>query len=268
MKRTLSVLAVASAFAGVALAQPPGSRPGAQPGAQPGAAELAQPAPELTPELKQNASYAVGVSIAKNLQEDKESLDIQMVMRGLQEGLSDQPLQMTDEQMSKVLSEFNLAMMQRAREKASQEGVKNQQEEQQIMAANAKQPNVKLTASGLQYQIVTPGAGPTPDANDMVSVHYHGTFADGTVFDSSVNRGQPLDLPVDGVIDGWSEALQMMKVGEKRKLWVPARLAYGDNARPPIPPSKMLIFDVELLGVKPQPNEGGAGAPGTTQPPR
>ena len=104
---------------------------------------------------------------------------------------------------------------------------------------------------GLQYQVVTQGTGPTPTANDTVSVHYHGTLIDGTVFDSSIERGQPAEFPVGAVIKGWTEALQLMKVGSKYKLFIPSDLAYGDRAAgPKIEANSTLIFDVELLSIK------------------
>ena len=119
-----------------------------------------------------------------------------------------------------------------------------------FLAANKTKPGVVTTASGLQYQVITEGTGPRPLPSDKVKCHYHGTLLDGTVFDSSVDRGQPVDFPVTGVIQGWVEALQLMPVGSKWKLFLPANLAYGDNAAgPKITPGSTLIFDVELLEI-------------------
>jgi len=120
-----------------------------------------------------------------------------------------------------------------------------------FLAENAKKEGVKTTASGLQYRVIKSGTGPSPKLSDGVKVHYHGTLIDGTVFDSSVERGEPISFPVSGVIAGWTEALQLMKVGDKWKLFIPARLAYGEQSpTPKIPPNSALIFEVELLGIE------------------
>ena len=117
------------------------------------------------------------------------------------------------------------------------------------MDKNKTQAGVKTTASGLQYQVLTEGTGKTPAASDTVKAHYKGTLIDGKVFDSSYDRGQPAEFPVSGVIPGWTEALQMMKVGSKWKLFIPAELAYGQQSPPGIPSNSVLIFEVELLDV-------------------
>ncbi len=120
-----------------------------------------------------------------------------------------------------------------------------------FLAENAKKEGVKTTASGLQYLVMKSGTGATPKLSDGVKVHYHGTLINGTVFDSSVERGEPISFPVSGVIAGWTEALQLMKVGDKWKLFIPAKLAYGDQSpSPKIPANSPLIFEVELLGIE------------------
>ncbi len=120
-----------------------------------------------------------------------------------------------------------------------------------FLAANAKKEGVLTTASGLQYKVIKSGNGESPKLSDTVKVHYHGTLIDGTVFDSSVQRGQPVSFPVGGVIPGWVEALQLMKVGDKWQLFIPAKLAYGDQSpSPTIPPNSVLIFEVELLDIQ------------------
>jgi FKBP-type peptidyl-prolyl cis-trans isomerase FklB len=120
-----------------------------------------------------------------------------------------------------------------------------------FLAENAKKEGVKTTASGLQYKVIKSGAGESPKPTDTVKVHYHGTLIDGTVFDSSVQRGEPISFPVGGVIPGWVEALQLMKVGDKWQLFIPSRLAYGAQSPSPlIGPNSTLIFEVELLGIE------------------
>jgi FKBP-type peptidyl-prolyl cis-trans isomerase FklB len=120
-----------------------------------------------------------------------------------------------------------------------------------FLAANAKKDGVTTTASGLQYKVIKSGMGESPKLSDTVKVHYQGTLIDGTIFDSSIQRGQPITFPVSGVIAGWTEALQLMKVGDKWQLFIPARLAYGEQSpTPAIPPNSVLIFEVELLGIE------------------
>ena len=120
-----------------------------------------------------------------------------------------------------------------------------------FLAENARKAGVTTTASGLQYKVIQSGTGESPKLTDTVKVHYHGTLIDGTVFDSSVQRGRPISFPVGGVIPGWVEALQLMKVGDKWQLFIPANLAYGDQSpSPAIPPHSVLIFEVELLGIE------------------
>ena len=136
-------------------------------------------------------------------------------------------------------------------DKAKQKGDANIAKGKAFLAENKKKPGVVELPDGLQYQVVTEGTGPMPTANDTVSVHYHGTLIDGTVFDSSIERGQPAEFPVGAVIKGWTEALQLMKVGSKYKLFIPSDLAYGDRAAgPKIEANSTLIFDVELLSIK------------------
>ena len=119
-----------------------------------------------------------------------------------------------------------------------------------FLAENKTKPGVVTTASGLQYMVIKEGTGPKPQPSDKVKCHYHGTLIDGTVFDSSIDRGEPIEFPVTGVIQGWVEALQLMPVGSKWKLFIPPSLAYGDNAAgPKITPGSTLIFDVELLDI-------------------
>jgi FKBP-type peptidyl-prolyl cis-trans isomerase FklB len=130
------------------------------------------------------------------------------------------------------------------------QGEKNKKEGEAFLAENKKKDGVKTLPSGLQYKVLAEGKGKTPKATDTVTVHYRGTLTDGTEFDSSYKRNQPASFPVNGVIKGWTEALQLMKEGSKWQLFIPASLAYGEPGRPGIPPNSVLIFDVELISVK------------------
>jgi FKBP-type peptidyl-prolyl cis-trans isomerase len=138
---------------------------------------------------------------------------------------------------------------------------KNGAEAEKFLAANKTKEGVKTTESGLQYKVLKEGSGAQPKSSDTVTVNYRGTLPDGTEFDSSYKRGQPASFPVSGVIKGWTEALQLMKVGSKLQLFIPASLAYGEQGRPGIPPNSLLIFEVELMDVKSPQAGGGSPSP-------
>lgn len=201
-----------------------------------------------TPEQK--AGYSIGVNIGGTLsgQGLAEDLDIGALLMGVQDGISGQ-LKLSEEELMAAIQEFSA--QQQAKEEArmaaqAEEGVA-------FLANNAAQPGVTTTASGLQYQVITSAsdaAAASPAATDTVSVHYHGTFIDGTVFDSSVERGEPISFPLNGVIPGWTEGVQLMKVGDKFRFFIPSDLGYGPQGAGPIPPNSTLIFDVELLGIE------------------
>ena len=208
----------------------------------------AQDKPDLTnPKMK--TSYAIGVNIATSLKRQKLDLDVKALTAGITDGLAGKPA-LTEDQQKAALTELekNLEARQEANQKAAAE--KNLKAGEDFLAANAKKDGVKTTASGLQYKVIKTGTGATPKLTDTVKVHYHGTLIDGTVFDSSVQRGEPITFPVQGVIPGWTEALQLMKVGDKWQLFIPARLAYGEHGTGPIGPNSVLIFEVELLGIE------------------
>jgi len=202
------------------------------------------------PQLKtfeDQASYAIGLNIGRDMAGDKLKVNPDLVARGLLDGLrKSQPL-LTDEQMQQVLTKFS----QMRQAEATAVGDKGLKDGQAFLAANGAKQGVQKTASGLQYQVLKNGAGASPKATDVVRVHYHGTLIDGTVFDSSVDRKQPAEFPVNRVIPGWTEALQKMKVGDKWKLFIPSDLAYGPQGTPggPIPPNAVLVFEVELLDI-------------------
>jgi len=123
------------------------------------------------------------------------------------------------------------------------------QEGIEFLAENSKKPGIVITPSGLQYEVITEASGPKPDATDTVRVHYRGTLTDGTVFDSSYDRGNPIEFPLNGVIPGWTEGVQLMSVGSKYKFYIPQELGYGPGGAGPIPPYSVLIFEVELLDI-------------------
>jgi len=222
--------------------------------AQTGAAPPAKPAPPTTP--KDQQSYSIGISVGRDLQQTFKSqgldVNLAMVVRGIADAIRGKSA-LTDEQIHGALGELE----KQARARQAQQGARTQQQAaankaagEAFLAANGKKPGVKTTASGLQYQVIKMGTGPRPKPTDKVRTHYHGTLINGKVFDSSVQRGQPVEFPVNGVIAGWTEALQLMPVGSKWRLFIPSKLAYGQRgAGGVIGPNSTLIFDVELLDI-------------------
>lgn len=193
---------------------------------------------------QKKASYAIGQQIGKNLKQQFPDVDVQALSKGIKDAQTDKN-EMTDKEMQEAL----MKMQQAAAEKQQKEGEANAQKSLEFLQANKNAPGVKVTASGLQYIIEKEGTGKSPKDTDTVKCHYKGTLVDGTVFDSSYERGAPADFPLKGVIPGWTEGLQLLKVGGKMKLFVPPQLGYGNMARPNIPPGSVLIFEVELLEI-------------------
>jgi FKBP-type peptidyl-prolyl cis-trans isomerase FklB len=205
------------------------------------------------PDLKDpklRTSYALGTDIGSNLKRQELDLDAKALAAGISDALGGKP-GLTESEVKETLDQLRKQMMAGAEAKAKVSGEKNLKEGEAFLAANGKKDGVKTTASGLQYKVMTAGTGATPKPTDEVKVHYHGTLIDGTVFDSSVERGEPISFPVTGVIPGWVEALQLMKVGDKWQIYIPSKLAYGERgAGGKIGPNSALIFDVELLGIE------------------
>jgi FKBP-type peptidyl-prolyl cis-trans isomerase FklB len=202
--------------------------------------------------LKDKASYAIGLDIGRNLKRNAGELDPALVSKGIADALADAMPLLSDAQMRETILAFQKDAQTRQQEKLKVAGEKNKKDGAAFLAGNKGKPGVKTTATGLQYKVLTEGKGASPKTDDQVKVHYHGTLVDGTVFDSSVERGEPITFPVKGVIPGWTEALQKMKVGSKWRLFIPSELAYRDSAPPgsTIGPNSVLIFDVELLGIE------------------
>jgi FKBP-type peptidyl-prolyl cis-trans isomerase FklB len=215
---------------------------------------------EKSPQLKdQNdkVSYSIGLQIGFNLKRQKVDVKPDILVAGIKDALADKP-QLTPDQVKEVMTQFEKDMEQRQKEL----GEKNKAAGAKFLEENKKKPGVKTTASGLEYKVEKEGTGPQPKATDMVTVNYRGTLIDGTEFDSSYKRGQPATFPVQGVIKGWSEALQLMKKGAKYQLFIPSNLAYGERAMgPEIGPNATLIFDVELLDIKPAPTPAPQHSP-------
>ncbi len=213
--------------------------------------EAAAPEAAALQSEMQKASYSIGMRFGEGMNRDLGDLDIKAFYSGFEDGFYGKEAKMTPEEMVATMQALQQKKMQEQQEKQAKALEENKASGEAFLAENKAREGVKVTESGLQYEVVTSGEGETPDANDKVKVHYHGTLPDGSVFDSSVDRGEPITFAVNGVIKGWTEALQMMKVGDKWKLTIPSDLAYGPRgAGPKIGPNQVLQFDVELLAVE------------------
>ena len=220
---------------------------------------LAQDKPDLT-NPKQRTSYAIGVNIGSGLKVQSLDLDPKALTAGITDALGGKPA-MTQEEVHSTLLELEQDIQAKNAAEAAKyaDGAKNLKDGEAFLAANKTKEGVKVhtvtlpngTTAEFQYKILKSGAGATPAKTDTVTVNYTGTLIDGTVFDSSVQRGQPATFPVSDVIPGWTAALQMMKVGDKWQLFLPPQLAYGDQSpSPKIGPNSTLIFEVELLSIE------------------
>ncbi|MDB3926601.1 FKBP-type peptidyl-prolyl cis-trans isomerase [Flavobacteriales bacterium] len=189
-------------------------------------------------------SYSLGVSVANNLKSSGfETIESSAISAAFNDVFSENDVKISEEDANALIQDYFMELSQKKSQEATNKG-------QAFLDENAAKEGVVTTASGLQYQVLTEGQGAKPAASDEVTVHYHGTLIDGTVFDSSVDRGQPATFPVGGVIQGWVEALQLMNVGSKYKLFIPSNLAYGERgAGGSIGPNETLIFEVELLSI-------------------
>lgn len=201
------------------------------------------PAKMLNTEMD-SVSYSIGISIANNLKNQGfDSLNGVLIGKAIDQVLANQPTEIDAQTAEQFLNNYFQQMQAKKVDAQKSDGEK-------FLAENAKKPGVTTTASGLQYEVITMGTGAKPGPTDKVTTHYHGTLIDGTIFDSSVQRGQPASFPLDGVIKGWTEALQLMPVGSKWRLFLPYDLAYGERgAGGQIAPYSALIFEVELISI-------------------
>jgi FKBP-type peptidyl-prolyl cis-trans isomerase FklB len=211
----------------------------------------ARPPVSPTKVSKTDMSYSVGLDIGMNVLGSEVELDLESVVKGVRDALSKTKPGLTDEQIGKALDQFHQIAQTKAAERAKILADKSKKEGVAFLADNLKtNKELSVTKSGLQIQVLKQGAGKSPGKTDTVKVHYTGTFVDGRIFDSSVQRKEPAEFPVNRVIPGWSEALQKMKVGDKWKIFIPSELAYGEDGSPPvIPPNSVLVFEVELLEI-------------------
>jgi len=200
---------------------------------------------------KKKVSYAIGLDIGKNFKARAMDIDMDILIYGLRNAQGNgQPL-LNSEEIQKVMTQFQQDMMKVEQEKRMSQAQGNKILEENFLKENAQKTGIKVTASGLQYKVISTGTGPLPKLTDTVKVHYRGTLLDGTEFDSSYKRNEPAVFPLNGVIKGWTEALLLMKVGSKWQVFLPSSLAYGEQgAGQVIGPNATLIFDVELLNIE------------------
>lgn len=201
--------------------------------------------------LEKRASYAIGMNMAQGMKSQDVPIDLDLLIEGLRATFAGEETRLSQQEMQQALQAFQQMMMQKQQEARAAQGEANQQETEAFFAENKDNEGVVTTDSGLQYMVMEEGGGPKPAPDDRVTVHYKGTLLDGTEFDSSYSRGQPATFPVNGVIQGWQEAIPLMNVGSKYKLWIPPELAYGAQGQGPvIGPNQTLVFEVELLGIE------------------
>jgi len=218
-----------------------------------GAAKTTKPA-ETKIELKtfvDSVSYALGMDVGRSIVRNKIELNQDIFIQSIKNHVAEVPSLYTDEVLGKVMQAFQQIMGEKQKEMVKAMTEKNKKEGEAFLAANKTKEGVVTTPSGLQYKIITKGTGKIPTAQDTVVCHYKGSLLNGTVFDESYKRNEPATFPVTGVIKGWIEALQMMPVGSKWELYIPADLAYGDQgAGQVIAPGSALIFEIELISIK------------------
>ena len=205
--------------------------------------------------FEETSAYALGQSmgryISNTLERQQElgvKLDNAMIMKGVQDGLVKKSL-LSEEQLEKALKNYDQKINEASAKKAADDAKASLETGKKFLADNAKKKGVTVTKSGLQYEVITEGKGPKPKASDMVKVHYTGTLINGTKFDSSVDRKEPAEFPLDHVIPGWTEGVQLMNVGSKYKFYLPSELAYGEQGAGSIPANSVLVFEVELLSI-------------------
>ena len=205
--------------------------------------------PVLTTQ-KDKESYVVGLLVAEDLKGQGMELNPDWLVRGITDGITGNKPLLTEQEAVETMNVFRASLSAKREGAVRRVAEKNKKQSDEFLAENQKKEGVKTLPSGLQYKVIKEGAGPTPTADDSVTVHYRGAFIDDNEFDNSHKRGEPAVLPVGGVISGWTEALQLMKVGSQWQIFVPPELAYREaGAGGVIPPNAVLIFDVELISI-------------------
>jgi len=200
---------------------------------------------------QEKVSYLIGRNIGSNFKKQGIEINADIFLKGIKDGMAGKKNLLSEEESDSVMTAFQQEMQGKQQKEHDVLAQKNLKAGKAFLTANAKKDSVKTLASGLQYKVLVEGTGKNPTAGDTVVAHYRGMLIDGTEFDNSYKRGEPLTIPVTGVIKGWTEALQLMKVGSKWQLFIPSDLAYGEQgAGQVIGPNEALIFDIELIAIK------------------
>ena len=200
---------------------------------------------------QEKESYSIGYQVGISMIRDGVEVDLDTLIKGLQDAISEKDPLLNNEEMRDLIVDRRERAKEAQMQKLLETRAKNAEETQKFLSENVKKQGIMTTESGLQYKILKAGEGISPESGDTVTVHYKGTFIDGEEFDSSYSKGEPQTFQVNRVIKGWTEALQMMKVGAKWKIFLPPRLAYGQRGDgETIPPNKVLVFEIELLSVE------------------
>lgn len=205
--------------------------------------------PEITT-FRDSVSYVIGADIGKNFKTGGVDVDLDILMMGLADGMAGNDSLFTADQTQKIIQKFQKEMQENQTKKVADESVVNKEQGKKFLMENKDKEGVMTTASGLQYKVLREGDGAKPIATNTVEVNYEGRLLDGTIFDSSYDRGESISFRLDQVIKGWTEGLQLMNVGSMYELYIPSELGYGDRSIPGIPAGSTLIFKVELLGIK------------------
>jgi FKBP-type peptidyl-prolyl cis-trans isomerase len=274
LRKTLTAVAIATALAGAGVASAAEQKPAANPAMM---APGAHPAPDTSAidakfkgDKKAEYSYMVGMDVARGLQTIKEDIDMNVMVQALETALKGGTTTMTEGEALTVRQEFVQKLQAKQAAKTKEEAEKNQKEGDAFLAKNKTKKGVKTTASGLEYEVIKEGTGPKPKATDSVKVEYTGTKIDGTKFDATADHNPPgpATFPLNGVIPGWTEGMQLMPVGSEYKFFVPAALAYKDRGPPAIGPNATLVFDVKLLSIEEPKAAAGTPAKPTIVPPK
>ncbi len=199
---------------------------------------------------REKVSYCIGLETGRNLKRQFNEMDVDLLRQGFEDGVADAPGKLSQEEVQGIMNALRQQMEQQQRQYLAKMSEQNRQEGENFLEENKGKEGVKVLKSGLQYKVLQAGNGAKPTPADVVSVHYRGSFINGSIFDSSYERGKPQVFPVNRVIPGWSEALQLMHVGDKWQIFVPHYLAYGESGfGEEIAPCTTLIFEMELLGI-------------------